>query len=864
MLRRCAPLADGGCRVAVKSIVTTGWLVPALAHYDRAMVSLLARWGIPGAALAVAKDGRLVLARGYGLAYIEENEPVQPASLFRIASVSKPLTATAILRLVEQGRLDLDIPAFSLLDHLTPPPGAQVDPRIWSITIRQLLQHSGGWDHNLSFEPFWHPSVGDQARALGVTGPISAETVIRVMLAHPLDFDPGTRYAYSNLGYAVLGRVIAKLSGQPYEEFVTSELLEPLGITRMQVGSSMREGLAEGEVRYYDPGATTIAPGSYWSSARTREASGGWIASAIDLVRVFSALDGLGAPPLLKPETVRQMRARPEPPLWADADHYYGLGWQVRPAEDTTVWWHEGSLGRTIAQAVGNTNGFVRAVLFNSRPNSFRDFQRDVSQALREAYQEVTSWPTHDLFEEYAGPVGVPAEVSVLPVDTANDAAALHQALVDQLRSDGRIESAPVEAAFRAVPRHHFLPELPLAEAYRNRAIPTKRLDGEVVSSSSEPTIMATMLEQLDLRPGHRVLEIGAGTGYNAALMAQIVGETGDVTALDIDQDIVEAARAHLAAAGAEGVRVVRGDGAIGLAEAAPFDRIILTVAATDLSPAWREQLKPDGRLLLPFRIGGILTQKVVLFAPADDHLTTISVRSGWFMMLRGAHAQAQAHMPLGSDPGLELWADELPAVDSEALYRLLTGPGQDWPTGVQVDRGQIWGGPVFWLGLHESSLVQITTSPSSVDADRRRWPLRHPSRASHSTVGLVGVDGMAVLTGPPVASTDAAPADQAEPYDLLIRGYGSADQLGRRLLAQVTAWDTAGRPTGEGLRIRAYPADGASRPVSPAGSTSPASLVSPDSPASPDSSVRDPAPGSGPGEIVIQKRHTRLVLDWP
>ena len=336
----------------------------------------------------------------------------------------------------------------------------------------------------------------------------------------------------------------------------------------------------------------------------------------------------------------------------------------------------------------GNSHGLARAVLFNARPFSQRTFRGEVGRAFRAAYQSVTTWPEHDLFEAYAGAARESAEVTTLPVDMTSDAAALHQALVDQLKDDGHIESPRVEGAFRAVPRHHFLPEQPIAEAYRNRAIPTKHLDGEAVSSSSEPAIMAIMLEMLDLQPGQNVLEIGAGTGYNAALMAQIVGETGQVTAIDIDQDIVEAAQAHLAAAGAEaaagaaqGVCVLRGDGAVGHAEGAPFDRIVLTVAATDLSPAWREQLKPDGRLLLPFRIGGILTQKVVLFAPLADRLETVSVRGGWFMMLRGEHAQGRTRLPLGPDTGLVLWADDPPPADAETLYGLLNGPGRDWQT---------------------------------------------------------------------------------------------------------------------------------------------------------------------------------------
>ena len=262
--------------------------------------------------------------------------------------------------------------------------------------------------------------------------------------------------------------------------------------------------------------------------------------------------------PCLRPETVRLMRARPGPPLRVDSDHYYGLGWQVAPAEERIVWWHDGVLVRSIAQVGGNSHGLARAVLFNARPFSQRTFRGEVGRAFRAAYQSVTTWPAHDLFEAYAGADRSQPRSRRSRVDTTSDAAALHQALVDQLKDDGHIESPRVEGAFRAVPRHHFLPEQPIAEAYRNRAIPTKHLDGEAVSSSSEPAIMAIMLEMLDLQPGQNVLEIGAGTGYNAALMAQIVGETGQVTAIDIDQDIVEAAQAHLAAAGAEAARRAR------------------------------------------------------------------------------------------------------------------------------------------------------------------------------------------------------------------------------------------------------------------------------------------------------------------
>src|SRR5947199_2194876 len=141
---------------------------------------------------------------------------------------------------------------------------------------------------------------------------------------------------------------------------------------------------------------------------------------------------------------------------------------------------------------------------------------------------------------------------------------ALHRALIDALVRRNAIKDSRVEAAFRAIPRHLFLPDVPLAEVYRNEAIPTKIVDGEAVSSSSQPEIMATMLEQLGLEPGHRVLEIGAGTGYNAALMTHLVGDSGAVTTIDLDEDVVDGARAHLASAGFDRVRVALGDGALG------------------------------------------------------------------------------------------------------------------------------------------------------------------------------------------------------------------------------------------------------------------------------------------------------------
>lgn len=220
----------------------------------------------------------------------------------------------------------------------------------------------------------------------------------------------------------------------------------------------------------------------------------------------------------------------------------------------------------------------------------------------------------------------------------APEPADLHRAMVDDLVKRGLITSPAIAAAFRAVPRHLFLPEVPVAQAYSDQAIPTKHENGRAISSSSQPAIMAIMLEQLAVQPGQRVLEIGAGTGYNAALLAQLVGPEGAVVALDIDEDIVAGAQAHLRAADAAQVQVVQHDGAHGYPPLAPYDRIILTVGAWDIVPAWPAQLAPGGRLVLPLTILPGLMLSVALEADGEE-LRSVSARPCGFMPLRGEHA---------------------------------------------------------------------------------------------------------------------------------------------------------------------------------------------------------------------------------
>src|SRR2546426_2733519 len=299
--------------------------------FDREIQKFMQARNIPGAALAVVKDQRLVCARGYGWVDRESKIPVKPASLFRIASITKPFTAVAVLKLIEERKLGLEARAFDVLasgpDALHAN-GAKFDERWKLITIRQLLQHTGGWDRDKSFDPMFRSR--QIAKELGIASPPGPRDIIRYMFGRPLDFDPGARYAYSNFGYSVLGRVIEKIAGMSYGKFVQDNVLAPIGIKRMRIGASLEGKRAEGEVRYYMPREETAdsvfdspanasferrghaAGGSDAAARRVQEDSRRSETAAVLSSVVSSAKDSVGEPPT----DVREQRAFPGRVPW--------------------------------------------------------------------------------------------------------------------------------------------------------------------------------------------------------------------------------------------------------------------------------------------------------------------------------------------------------------------------------------------------------------------------------------------------------------------------------------------------------------------------------------------------------------------
>jgi protein-L-isoaspartate(D-aspartate) O-methyltransferase len=464
-------------------------------------------------------------------------------------------------------------------------------------------------------------------------------------------------------------------------------------------------------------------------------------------------------------------------------------------------------------------------------------------------------------------------------VDNA-DSPRMRERMVRQVLAGGPPVSEAVTGALRAVPRHVFLPELEAQAAYRDEAIVTKRSpDGQPTSSSSQPTIMAIMLDQLGLAPGQRVLEIGAGTGYNAALLKHIVGPEGTVVTIDLDPDVAEQARAHLATAGCPDVTVVSGDGAAGYPFLAPYDRVIATVGVSDLAPAWLSQLAPDGRIVVPLDLRG--AQRSVAFERAGACWQSRSVVPCGFMRMRGSLAGPERTRVSGDARELAVTLPDGRDVDITAVARALAGPAAECVTGVVAGPAQLFDGLGLWLALNEPRWGVLTGTagagggprvggrPGGGVAGRRlgadggtgaggdggrsaagggagvaalaRAPVRVQDR--RATAGIFAGESFAVLARPddpgPGAGAGPGPGTRLRPgmgrgagterplqarsarppaFTLCVLGYGpDGAELAAELAAQVGAWDAAGRPGTDGLAITACPKP--SRPAQPAGS---------------------------------------------
>ncbi|NIY68065.1 methyltransferase, FxLD system [Streptomyces malaysiensis] len=349
--------------------------------------------------------------------------------------------------------------------------------------------------------------------------------------------------------------------------------------------------------------------------------------------------------------------------------------------------------GATLANLVtssGLTRG-LRAIITHhvifhtNRAGLLRDDQHAISHIAREVVMG-SSDNTASTNKATAKTDSVNAVNTDMLAAPEADAERLRNALVDKIRESGYARTSAVETALRTVPRHLFVPDAPLEDAYANSPVNIKYdTDGTSISCASQPGVVALMLDQLEVRPGDRILELGAGTGYNAALLAYLTGEAGHVTTIDVDNDLVEGAREHLAAAGFTNVEALTRDGALGHAEGAPYDRIIATVGAHGVPHAWMQQLAPGGRLLVPQRLQGSVSRSIA-YEQRDGRWTSISSKMNTFMPLRRGIADDDRRViPLSTDGSVRLQAPAGQHIDAEALAGVLEHPRTEEWTGMMV-----------------------------------------------------------------------------------------------------------------------------------------------------------------------------------
>lgn len=373
--------------------------LPETEKLDRIIERFMKKWEIRGASFALMKDDKLLYAKGYGFADKEQQIPADTRHIFRIASVSKLITAIGIMKLTEEGKLHLDDPAFGPQGILNDSIYSSIrDPRMKQITVEHLLRHQAGFTTVYGDPMFCSLDI---ARKMNVPPPADLNTVIRFVLSRRLRYVPGTSTAYSNVGYGILSKIIEKVSGTSYEEYIQSHLLLPAGCFDMHIGRNLYEDRFVNEVKYYESASDVMIPAcdgsgrlvpKYYggNNIEALAGAGAWVASPIELLRLLAAVDGdPGIPDILKPETIAKMTEFSIEQL--------PIGWMhVSYTGDCS---RTGTLSGTSALMKKQHDGYAWVFITNTSSWKGSKFPPHIGQAIAKALSTVKEWPSRDLFE---------------------------------------------------------------------------------------------------------------------------------------------------------------------------------------------------------------------------------------------------------------------------------------------------------------------------------------------------------------------------------------------------------------------------------------------------------------------------------
>ncbi len=372
--------------------------IASLATIDTSMARFVSQQGVVGTSVGIVKDGQLVYAKGFGYTDQETQQPVEPYHLFRIGSISKLITAVAIMKLREEGKLNLEDPVFGREGILSSRLYQNIkDKKVYEIKVKHLLDHTAGWSKRTYGDPMFIPLK--IAEAMQAPAPADLNTIIGFILSKPLPYRPGKYYDYSNFGYCLLGKVIEEVSGMPYEEYVRQHLLYPLGITGMRLAKNRIEDRLEQEVAYYDFTPNNIRPSIYGTGEKVLTAysfniealgaAGGWLATSTDLLKFLVAIDGFkNMPDILSNESLLAM-LHPE-----RGGRPYG--WRGVTADGT--WWRTGTLAGTSAIVKRLENGISWVVLTNTSNRKSDYFTGRINYSMDRVLSKLDEWPEQDLF----------------------------------------------------------------------------------------------------------------------------------------------------------------------------------------------------------------------------------------------------------------------------------------------------------------------------------------------------------------------------------------------------------------------------------------------------------------------------------
>jgi CubicO group peptidase (beta-lactamase class C family) len=368
---------------------------------EKNISTLMRKWSLTGASVAVAVDGKLVYAKGFGVTDTISDTEVQPYNRFRIASISKLITAAAIMKLAEEGKLSLEDKVFGPLAILNDPYfNNPKDKRVYDITVNDLLTHKGGWSQRYGDQMFMPVTIAER---MGVKPPADTKTIVRYALDRNLHFTPGKGRSYSNLGYSILGLVVEKISGTTYELYCREEILEPIGIFDMRLGNNLQTDKSPYEVSYYTPSDILLKPSVYGTGELLNPSNGGndiealggagaWIATAPDLMRLLLALDGFdNFPDILSPESIAYMSSQ--------VNGEGPIGWKSTSGNGT--WTRTGSFPGTSGMMRRLPDGTAWVVLFNSSAWNGPQVQSYVSSAMSRFIRQFKESPTVDLYDYY-------------------------------------------------------------------------------------------------------------------------------------------------------------------------------------------------------------------------------------------------------------------------------------------------------------------------------------------------------------------------------------------------------------------------------------------------------------------------------